>query len=88
MMLPFSLVYTPCLDCFGDEEINIMLNENQSNTDIPPASSQVTINIHVQPINDPPVVFLTLNGSSLLNKDPTENVIVCTAIYLIQGKLH
>uniref|UniRef100_K1PPK2 Protocadherin Fat 4 n=1 Tax=Magallana gigas TaxID=29159 RepID=K1PPK2_MAGGI len=71
-----SLVYTPCLDCFGDEEINILLKENQSNTDIPPASSHVTINVHIQPINDPPVVFLTLNGSSLLNKDPTEDVIV------------
>lgn len=70
------LVYTPCLDCFGDEEINILLKENQTSTDIPPASSHVTINIHIQPINDPPVVFLTLNGSSLLNKDPTEDVIV------------
>lgn len=73
-----SLVYTPCLDCYGDEEINILLKENQSNTDIPPASSQVTINVHIQPINDPPVVFLTRNGLFLGNEDITEDTVVCT----------
>lgn len=73
-----SLVYTPCLDCYGDEKINILLNENQSNTDIPPASSQVTINVHIQPINDPPVVFLTRNGLFLGNEDITEDTVVCT----------
>lgn len=73
-----SLVYTPCLDCYGDEEINILLKENQSKTDIPPASSQVTINVHIQPINDPPVVFLTRNGLFLGNEDITEDTVVCT----------
>eukprot|EP00105_Crassostrea_gigas_P044580 XP_019928728.1 PREDICTED: uncharacterized protein LOC109620535 [Crassostrea gigas] len=70
------LVYTPCLDCYGDEEINILLKENQSNTDIPPASSQVTINVHIQPINDPPVVFLTRNGLFLGNEDITEDTVI------------
>ena len=72
----FSLVYTPCLNCFGDEVVNIMLKENQTQPDIPPASTSVSINIHIQAVNDPPSVFLTLNGSTLLSKDPTEEVIV------------
>lgn len=73
-----SLVYTPCLDCFGDEEINILLKENQTSTDIPPSSSHVTINVYIQPINDPPVVFLTRNGLFLGNEDITEDTVVCT----------
>ncbi|XP_062589554.1 uncharacterized protein LOC134251189, partial [Saccostrea cucullata] len=70
------LVYTPCVDCSGDERIDILLIENQTNPDIPVASTKVAINIHIQPVNDFPTVFLTLNGSSLLSKDPTEDVIV------------
>ncbi|XP_062613272.1 uncharacterized protein LOC134275049, partial [Saccostrea cucullata] len=70
------LVYTPCLDCSGNETIGIMLTENQTNPEIPAASTKIAINIHIQSINDPPSVFLTVNGSSLLNKDPTEDVVI------------
>ena len=79
----FSLVYTPCLNCFGDEVVYIMLKENQTQPEIPPASTSITINIHIQAVNDPPSVFLTLNGSTLLSKDPTEEVVVSIHLYSI-----
>ncbi|CAG2196988.1 unnamed protein product [Mytilus edulis] len=39
------LMYTPCTDCAGTEYIHILLTEHQ--TDIPAASSNITIIVHV-----------------------------------------
>ncbi|CAC5409205.1 unnamed protein product [Mytilus coruscus] len=68
------LLYTPCTDCAGIEYIHILLTEHQ--TDIPAASSNVTITVHVISQNDHPVVFLTQYGSSILLEDTSEPVVV------------
>jgi hypothetical protein len=73
-------MYTPCVDCSGTGTITILLIENQTASEIPQASSEVNLKINVQPINDLPVIFVTLNASSILNKDPTEDVVVCNYI--------
>ncbi|VDI50948.1 Hypothetical predicted protein, partial [Mytilus galloprovincialis] len=76
------LLYTPCTDCAGTEYIHILLTEHQ--TDIPAASSNVTITVDVISQNDHPVVFLTQFGSSILLEDTSEPVV----IYLEQMTNH
>ncbi|VDI28035.1 Hypothetical predicted protein, partial [Mytilus galloprovincialis] len=70
------LLYTPCTDCSGIETIAIILQELQTNDDIPPASSETTIVITIIDSNDPPEIFLTQYGQSILSSDPTEPVLV------------
>ncbi|VDI71255.1 Hypothetical predicted protein, partial [Mytilus galloprovincialis] len=70
------LLYTPCTDCSGIETLTIILQEIQTNDDIPPASSETTIVITIIDSNDPPEIFLTQYGQSILSSDPTEPVLV------------
>ncbi|XP_071145141.1 uncharacterized protein [Mytilus edulis] len=70
------LLYTPCTDCSGVETLTIILQEVQTNDDIPPASSETTIVITIIDSNDPPEIFLTQYGQSILSSDPTEPVLV------------
>lgn len=75
-------MYNPCQDCSGIEYINITMYEEQRDPDIPPANTTDTIIINIQPVNDPPVIFLFHQGVSLLNDDPTEPVNV-RSVYLL-----
>ncbi|XP_076116641.1 uncharacterized protein LOC143084119 [Mytilus galloprovincialis] len=70
------LLYTPCKDCYGVESIPIILKENQSDPDIPPADTPVTVTINVIDVNDPPVMFVTQYGHSKMHSDPTEPILV------------
>ncbi|VDI67222.1 Hypothetical predicted protein [Mytilus galloprovincialis] len=77
------LLYTPCTDCSGVETLTIILQEIQTNDDIPPASSEATLIITIIDSNDPPEIFLTQYGQSILSSDPTEPVLV----YLEQKRI-
>ncbi|XP_076085497.1 uncharacterized protein LOC143056293 [Mytilus galloprovincialis] len=70
------LLYTPCEDCTGLEIIPVILLENQTGTDISPLSTTVYLWINVTDLFDPPVIFLTQYGETLLGADPTEPIIV------------
>ncbi|XP_076087285.1 uncharacterized protein LOC143057777 [Mytilus galloprovincialis] len=70
------LLYTPCTDCSGVETLSIILQEVQTNDDIPPASSETTLVITIIDFNDPPEIFLAQHGQYILSSDPTEPVLV------------
>ncbi|XP_063408918.1 uncharacterized protein LOC134692399 [Mytilus trossulus] len=70
------LLYAPCPDCSGVETLSIILREVQTNDDIPPASSEATLVITIIDFNDPPEIFLTQHGQSILSSDPTEPTLV------------
>ncbi|XP_052067219.1 uncharacterized protein LOC127706604 [Mytilus californianus] len=70
------LLYTPCKDCYGVESIPIILQENQSDPDIPPADTPVTVTINVIDVNNPPVMFVTQFGWSVMHSDPTEPILI------------
>lgn len=76
-LFAFSLIYTPCQDCSGVEYINITMYEEQRDPDIPPANATDMITVNIEPVNDPPLIFLFHNGQSLLHDDPTEPITVC-----------
>jgi hypothetical protein len=50
--------------------------EVQTDPMIPPNNVTVYLTINVTDISDPPVIFLSLWGDSILPPDPTEPVIV------------
>lgn len=79
----YSLLYTPCKDCYGVESIPIILKENQSDPDIPPADTPVTVTINVIDVNDPPVMFVTQYGKSKMHSDPTESIPVIFLLNMI-----
>lgn len=68
------LLYTPCKDCSGLETIFITLTENQTDPDIPVSDSPVKLTIDVVNVNDPPTVFVTQYGHSIMQADPTEPI--------------
>lgn len=76
-IVTFSLIYTPCQDCSGAEYINITMYEEQSDPDIPPANTTDVITVKIEPVNDPPIIFLFHNGQPILHDDPTEPITVC-----------
>lgn len=76
-LFAFSLIYTPCQDCSGVEYINITMYEEQRDPDIPPANATDVITVNIEPVNDPPLIFLFHNGQSILHDDPTEPITVC-----------
>lgn len=59
------------------------MHENQTDPDIPPSNSTDAIIITILSINDPPVLFASYNGKSLLHADATEPVVVCTIFQCI-----
>lgn len=76
-LFAFSLIYTPCQDCSGVEYINITMYEEQRDPDIPPANATDMITVNIEPVNDPPLIFLFHKGQSILHDDPTEPITVC-----------
>ncbi|XP_062596534.1 uncharacterized protein LOC134257978, partial [Saccostrea cucullata] len=66
--------YSPCQDCSGVEYINIVMYEIDE--DIDPQNSSDILEIHIEEVNDPPIVFLLYNGQSILHDDPTEPITV------------
>lgn len=76
-LFAFSLIYTPCQDCSGVEYINITMYEEQRDPDIPSANATDMITVNIEPVNDPPLIFLFHNGQSILHDDPTEPITVC-----------
>lgn len=51
--------------------------EEQRDPDIPPANTTDVIAVNIEPVNDPPHIFLFNNGQSILHDDPTEPITVC-----------
>lgn len=51
--------------------------EEQRDPDIPPANATDMITVNIEPVNDPPLIFLFHNGQSILHDDPTEPITVC-----------
>ncbi|VDI62203.1 Hypothetical predicted protein [Mytilus galloprovincialis] len=71
-----TLLYTPCRDCTGVEQIPIVLQEVQRDNAITPVFRLITLTINVAQKNDPPIVFMTQYGQNILHDDPTEPVLV------------
>ncbi|XP_033763071.1 uncharacterized protein LOC117344449 isoform X3 [Pecten maximus] len=70
------LYYTPCTDCNGLDYIYITLAELQSDPDIPPENTSVILTVNITEINDPPVIFASQFGDSVLNEDITEPIVL------------
>ncbi|XP_071123199.1 uncharacterized protein [Mytilus edulis] len=70
------LLYTPCRDCTGNEQIPVVLQEVQRDHLITPVHRLITLTISVTQLNDPPIVFMTQYGQNILHDDPTEPVLV------------
>ncbi|OPL33868.1 hypothetical protein AM593_07144, partial [Mytilus galloprovincialis] len=70
------LLYTPCRDCTGVEQIPIILQEVQRDNSITAIHKLITLTFNVTQLNDPPVVFMTQYGQNILHDDPTEPVLV------------
>ncbi|KAK3101942.1 hypothetical protein FSP39_007535 [Pinctada imbricata] len=68
--------FTPCSGCSGNVSVNLQLYEQQTDPDIPPASSVATIYVNITEVNDPPVAFLAKDGVYMLENDVTEPVAV------------
>lgn len=77
-----SLLYTPCENCVGMETIPIILVEVQTDPLIPPNNVTVYITVNITDNIDPPVIFLSLLGDSILPPDPTEPVVVSYVPFL------
>ena len=67
-------MYTPCKDCSGTETIPLVLSENQTDPDIPPADTHIPLTLNVEDVNDPPNMFVTQYGQSVMHDDPTEPI--------------
>ncbi|CAG2187681.1 unnamed protein product [Mytilus edulis] len=70
------LLYTPCRDCTGVEQIPIILQEVQRDNSITAIHKLITLTFNAAQLNDPPVVFMTQYGQNILHDDPTEPVLV------------
>ncbi|XP_046547053.1 neurogenic locus notch homolog protein 1-like [Haliotis rubra] len=64
------LTFTPAANFYGNLDIPVVLYE----VDVPgitPAESAATISISINPVNDPPSVFVFSDEGNVLNADPT-----------------
>ena len=70
------LIYTPCDNCAGFECVPVILQENQTGTEIPALNTTVFLCINITELADAPTIFLTRYGDTILPDDPTETIIV------------
>ncbi|XP_070563372.1 uncharacterized protein [Ptychodera flava] len=63
-----QFTYRPCLDCFGTDTADIIVEELR-NDPVQPIAIHDTVTFYVAPVNDNPDIFFAVDGFNIVNDD-------------------